>query len=172
MFLILQMDPGVKSYRYYSITDVTGASVGQVLVPKTTGTLNGVTYDAGTEYWFDVAVLSTLPSALTFSWEDYDWTDTGPSIGTQSFRMPEDATWARTDPPASSSSSFVDNTLDVVLAWLLTYSGGSWGGTLTWYNTSGQNTVFGGAAPGSATLTGSTSVRDGLEWYTAAVSPS
>jgi len=170
--VVFQMDPGVKSYRYFTITDNDNSNVGQVLVPKTTGSIGGVTYEAGTEYWFDVITSLSSRTSLRFSWQDYEWTDKPPSIGTLSFRMPENVTWDRigTD-PATSSTNFADTTLNVVIGWLLTYSGGTWGGTLTWYNTDGQNNVFGGSAPGSATLTSNTPVRGGLEWYTVAVSP-
>lgn len=170
--IILQMDPGVKSYRYYTIKNAAGTNVGQVLVPKTTGELNGVRYDQGTEYWFDVDALSTRPSSLTFSWEDYEWTDTPPTLGTQSFTMPEDASWSSSTTPSSSSSNFVDNNLDLVLGWQLTLVNNVWGGSLDWYNQTGTNTVFGGSATSPATLTGSTTPRLSSGWYTASVDPS
>ena len=170
--IILQMDPGVKGYRYYIIKNAAGDNLGQVLVPKTTGTLGGVTYDQGTEYWFDVDALSTRPSSLTFYWDDYEWTDTPPTLGTQSFTMVADPTWEKTDPPATTTSNFVNNTLFVVLGWQLTLNSGVWGGSLHWYNDNGQNTVFGGSATSPVTLTGNIEASRSVEWYTATVTPS
>lgn len=169
--VVLQMDPGVKGYRYYIINDNNNNNIGQVLVPRTNGQLNNKDYSKGTEYWFDVAVLRTMPSSLTFSWQDYDWDKTGPTLGTQSFTMPEKPGWTGTkNQPAKSSSNFVNNNINLVLGWELTYSNNQWGGSLVWANTTGQNTVFGGTVSSPQVLTGDTSIS--LTWYAASVPPS
>jgi hypothetical protein len=167
------MDPGTKGYRYYTITDSNSTVVGQVLVPKTTGSIGGDTYNAGTEYWFDVVNLAggTMPRELTFSWQDYNWSDPGPTIGKLSFTMIENATWSSSSAPSSSSTNFVDNTLEIVIGWQLTLTSATWGGSLVWYNTTGQNNVFDGSAPGSAGLSSFTTPTRSTGWYTATVTP-
>lgn len=168
-FFVFQQDPGVKGYRYYTITDNFNNNIGQVLVPKTT---QG-TYSAGTEYWFDVVVLADSTRTLTFSWQDYEWTDPPPTLGTQSFTMPQAPGWSAGEMPATSPSNFVDNVANLVIGWQLTYDSGTrlWGGSLVWDNQTGLNDAFAGPAPGSATLSGNTTPTLRSGWFTTTVDP-
>jgi hypothetical protein len=170
-----QMDPGVKSYRFYTITDPNTNTVGQVLVPKTTGTINKVTYNAGTEYWLGVVNLaaSPLPRGLTFSWTDYEWSDTPPAMSAQSFTMPQSLRWTSLGSgyPAGMATNFVNNTIYVVVGWHLTYTNNQWGGNLTWYDNTGQNNVFGGSTSSPVGLTSGQSGSNRVTWYSASVSP-
>ena len=80
-------------------------------------------------------------------------TETAPSLGTQSFTMPQTATWnynGYNGPPASPAT-YSRNAVEggammgpVCINWGLSGSGASWTGYLQWYTTAGTNTVFGG----------------------------
>jgi hypothetical protein len=178
MAFVFQQDPGSKNYRYYTITDTNNPRdvIGHVLVPNKTGTLNNVTYTAGTEYWFSVIALPSTTTSLTFTWQDYDWTDTGPTLGTLSFLMPQRAAWASnasggsSGQPTSSATTFVSTSLNLGIGWNLTLSGSTWGGSLVWYNGTGKNDAFSGTSSGAA-LQANSRGSSGLVWYLATIIP-
>lgn len=166
-----QMDPGQKQVRLYTMVDIQGA-VSNVLVPKQTGSVGGVTYYSGTEYWLNVTTRAPSRS-LTVTWADYDWNDPRfPSLGTLSFRMDQSPAWSVTGEPPSASNDFASTSLRVTLEWGLTFGGSGWGGYLKWFNTTGLDNVFAGAMPvGGVILSASTSQPRGYSWYQARVSP-
>src|SRR5262249_33876434 len=155
-------------YRWYTMVDGNDRTAAQVLVPNTQGSIGSTTYYPTTEYWFNV-MTSTPSSRLTVSWADYSWTDTPPTLGTQSFTMTQAPEWTTTGgAPQNSSDDFVSTTLMVALHWEITYSSrDGWGGHFAWRNTTGTNTVFGGETQSPQTLTDDTSPNP--TWYTANV---
>lgn len=168
--MILQMDPGQLSYRFYTITDNSSNTIGKVLVPAENVTISGTPYYAGTEYWFDVTT-STPSTSITFSWTDYSATSSPPTLGTQSFTMTRTPSWS-TGAPSNASNVFVSNTIGIALKWELSYADNRWSGDVVWYvvTLQQQNTAFGGTTSSPQTLTASTSPNP--TWYNATVAPS
>lgn len=165
-----QMDPGQRGYRYYTFKE--GARViGNVLVPN----VSHASYASGTEYWFDVSTVQPSQS-LTVTWADYDWAERMPSLGALSFKMNQAAAWASAlgTLPAQGASNFVNNTINVVIGWVISKdASGVWTGHLSWFNTTGQNDIFRGAMPtGGVTLTANLACSThGVTWYAANVGP-
>ena len=152
----MQIDPGDKDYRIYTV-NWNGATIGSILVPDV---INGLgTLLPGTEYWYMTTNITTTTrqTDLVISWVDYTWAaNPSPSLGTLSFTMPQNPSWTPTSAPSSGAMTFVKNgQFGVVLAWGLTLTAGTWGGSLDWYTTSGQNTVFGGTGATSSVTTAS-----------------
>lgn len=165
----MQVDPGDKDYRVYEIT-WNGSKIGSILVPRCDDPTGA--FLKGLEYWYLTSNItgSTRQVPLEFKWADHEWTTT-PSLGTLSFKMPQSPTWTATSAPSSAPLTFVNNNqFSVVLTWGLTFTSGRWGGTLDWFSTTGQNTVFGGTgAATSATLTENT--LPVVSWYRATTVP-
>jgi hypothetical protein len=167
----MQIDPGEKDYRIYTI-NWNGATIGSILVPHVTNSLG--TLLSGTEYWYMTANIttSTRQTDLVISWVDYTWAASpSPSLGTLSFTMPQNPVWSSTIAPSSGALTFVKNgQFGVVMVWALTLTGGTWGGSLDWYTTSGQNTVFGGTGTTSS-VTMASYLTPTVSWYRATMTP-
>ncbi len=167
----MQIDPGEKDYRIYTL-EWSGSQIGQILVPHTSNALGTIL--PGTEYWYMTANISSVIriTSLVVSWVDYTWAaNPSPSLGALSFTMPQNPSWSSTSAPSSSSMTFVRNgQFAAVLVWGLTVSGGVWSGSLDWYTTSGQNSVFGGT--GSTTSVTMTSyTAPSVSWYRSTLTP-
>ena len=164
----LQVDPGDKDYRIYTMT-WDGNPLGSILVPRASNPSGS--FLKGTEYWYMPSNITstTTTTNLVISWQDFEWS-TSPPSGTLSFTMPQSPGWTETTAPSSSSMTFVKNgQFGVTLTWGLV-QGRTWTGSLRWYNTSGQNTVFGGTGSTTAvTLTSHTTPT--VSWFIAATSP-
>ena len=164
----MQIDPGEKDYRLYTL-NWNGGAIGSILVPRTSNPSGSLL--KGTEYWYMTSNITSTTSAtnLIMSWQDYDWSTTPPS-GTLSFTMPQSPSWTETTAPSSSSMTFVKNgQFGVTLIWGLN-QGRTWTGSLRWYSTSGQNTVFGGTGSTTqATLTSYTTPT--VTWFGAITYP-
>ncbi len=174
----LQVDPGDFNVRFYTIVDQNGAVLAYILVPFVTGTYNFHTYRAGTEYWFSVAESVSNTTQMTVSWSDYYWSSTAPVIpanlplAQRSFTMTQGATFSASSTPPSSSTCFVDVGANIAVDWgTLTYSAASphWSGTLTWYDTSGLDNVFGSGTSSPQVLKASTTDSNRVTWYDASV---
>ncbi len=135
--IILQLDPGFKDYRLYTLTwsgDET--PLGQIVVPKVA---NG-DFQVGTEYWFIVNnFAATSQTSLTFSWVDKSWDDP-PVEDVLAFDLPVAMNLSETTDPGASNMLFVytDPTSgnQFALAWGLTGERNAWSGDLNWYTTS------------------------------------
>lgn len=174
----IQLDPGHKGYRLYTITYSVNSSfntyttVGQVLVPNTGATFGSLSFVPGTEYWYLTNnVPTTSQYYLRFSWVDYDWTTSAPTVGTQSFTMNQNPSWSSTTVPSSSYSNYmVNGQYQFCLTWGLTVSGGVWNGTLTWWNNTGASTVLGGTTSSTSQVTLRNNQSASTYWYKTAVS--
>jgi hypothetical protein len=174
----LQMDPGDKTYRWYSVHYETGtqphAHIANVLVPRVDVTIDKTTYRAGTEYWFNV-VTSVNASAIHFCWLDYASTDSPPFLGTQSFTMPRVRTDWSSQTPSNDATTYVNNETGIALTWALTYDQGArrWNGHLTWYAVTQQqqNAVFHRGTPGGGDVQYRASTAANVDWYCTDVPP-
>jgi len=155
-----QMDPGIQDFRVYTFTSATSATsatsgvnvVARVLVTKNSGIHNNVHYEANKEYWFDVS--TPHPTNLVIEWCDYAW-GSAPNLnlGSLSFKM-------KRMPPGWQSEDYGNNSPQpnlfvkdrIALRWQLQNNSGVWGGSLEWYNDSGQDDFFAGSSDSPAVL--------------------
>jgi hypothetical protein len=174
--IIGQCDPGEDDYRVYTIWQYLAGNwtvQGYMVCPRVNAP-SGSSYRwlAGREYWYMVSNLSAGYTTY-FGWADYTWAGTPnpPIAGTSlSFTMVQNASWSSTSVPSASTTLYVNNYQgNVSLSWGMTYSGGVWSGSLTWYSPTGTNTVFGGMPTTYAYLYPSTTPT--VNWYAATVSP-
>jgi hypothetical protein len=167
----MQIDPGEKDYRIYTFV-WDSFTIGSILVPHTNNPSGS--FLSGTEYWYLTSNITSVARAtdLVVSWVDYTWAAApSPSLGTLSFTMPQRATWSATTAPSSSSMTFVKNgQFGFALTWALTLTGSTWGGSLNWFSTTGQNSVFGGT--GSTTsITLSSQTTPTVTWFHSTLTP-
>jgi hypothetical protein len=134
-----QIDPGLKDYVIYGLTNSTGTSLGNVLVTATAG--DG--YSANVEYWYLTSNLSNS-AAVTFTGGTAEYWSTAPSgLGTLSFTTERTPTWTSGTMSGSMlqySNAFTGE-LDAI-DWGMSESGGTWSGSITWWHNSTGN-LFG-----------------------------
>jgi hypothetical protein len=137
-FLTEQIDPGLRDYVLYSISQ-NGSQIGQVLVTNTTG--GG--YDGQTEYWYLVTNVS-MGSSLTFTSGASEYWSTPPSgLGTLSFKTQRRPTWTSGTP--SGTLLLETNPITgerVGINWGMSYTRSGWTGSITWWHSTTGN-VFG-----------------------------
>ncbi|HMG25110.1 MAG TPA: caspase family protein [Kofleriaceae bacterium] len=151
----VQMDPGFLDFRVYTFTS-GGRAVARVLVTKVAGHNNGSTYAADREYWHEVA--TPAATDLTVGWRDYSWAANPQlSLGALCFQMNRTPqVWqSKTAPPYGfnfdSANLFIKDR--IALRWAVSNVAGTWSGWLEWYNDSGADNFFAGAAGSQTVLT-------------------
>lgn len=137
-FKTAQLDPGTKGYLIYELTQ-NGNPIGQVLVTNTAG--GG--YEANREYWYLTQNVS-MASALTFtSGAAQYWTTPPSGLSTLSFVTERRPTWTTATPSGTLLVETVAGTTQrYAIKWQMTANHGTWGGSITWWNTSTGN-MFG-----------------------------
>jgi len=144
-----QMDPGTKQVRIYTIVEQNNPENkwAKVIVPKVDGTKNSRSYSAGVEYWTNVTRSGNLTTALTISWEDYDWNE-APTLDSTNFVMLQ-------GPAASAWSDIwaypygvINADYKVALYWFLSYGNEVWSGYVFWYHDTTENNVFNSGSEG------------------------
>lgn len=137
--------------------------MGTVLVTATAG--GG--YTANREYWYLTSNLSNSAS-YTFSGGTSEYWSSPPSgLGTLSFVTQRTPTWTSGTP--SGTFPLHSNALTgerVGMNWQMTFSRGSWTGSITWWHSSTGN-VFG---PGTSTTLSPGTPPSGT-WYSYTTSP-
>jgi hypothetical protein len=150
-----QIDPGLKDYVIYSLTDGNGSQVGKVLVTRTAG--DG--FSANREYWYMASNLSN-GSAVTFTGGAATTWRTHPTgLGTLSFTTVRTPSW--TLGASTGSMLAYSNPLTGEydgMDWEMSNASGAWTGSITWWsNTTGN--LFGPGVSRTLSPT-STSVTD------------
>lgn len=172
----VQIDAGEKNYRWYTFTSDDTHWKWNVLVPNVkmgrSVTVNGQTYYAGIEYWISAPTnhTSAQPSNyIEVEWTDYTSTESPSYVGHTSFEMRQDARWSPTAAPEGSPTEFINNRLGVGMCWQMQLgSDGRWTGSITWWNTTEENNIFGGDLSSGQTLYNQLGAQ-GSTWYTTTV---
>jgi hypothetical protein len=127
-----EIDIGESDYMLYYLYDQDTTEVARILA---TATANG-SFAALTEYW-NVPSLSTLQAATTLTLSAGDDGDSWPRGGlpfSWSFHVPR-GSWSSSSTPTGTKLSGTDGNGNTAIfdPSSLTYSGGTWGGTMTWW---------------------------------------
>jgi hypothetical protein len=134
-----QVDPGMKDFVLYVLTDVAGTTVGKVLVTATAG----FGYQANTEYYYMYSNLSNSAQVTWTGGSSGSWRRPPAGLGTLSFSMARTPSW--TGGTSTGSMLAYSNTgtgqYDGI-DWEMSNASGSWSGHITWWHNSTSN-LFG-----------------------------
>ncbi len=146
-FKTKEIDPGTKDYIIYSVLDVTGAQIGQILV---TTTASGI-YSANREYWYVTTNLSNSTGATFVPGTAEYWSTPPSGLGTLSFTMSSTFTWTGGSYHGTLPTGASATGIYLAMNWQVVVSAGVWLGNVIWWQGNSTGTIFGGTA--STTLT-------------------
>jgi Caspase domain len=135
-----QIDPGVDDYVIYTITNVDGTQLGQLLVTATANADLG--FQANTEYWYITTNWNNSTTVTFTGGPSMSWSSPPSGLGLLSFATLRSTTWSYGYMAGTLPLNYNATSGTVVgLRWNMGWNGSVWAGTVTWFHNTASNVL-------------------------------